>query len=58
MRYEYKVVTLTASIWRGKAEQIDNSFSSQLNQQGMLGWDLVGVTPYGTGVKAFLKREK
>lgn len=58
MRFEYKVITLKASMWGGNAEKNDNGFESQLNQQGMLGWNLVGVTPYGTGVKAFLKREK
>lgn len=58
MRYEYKVLTLKASIWGGNVEKIDSGLESQLNQQGMLGWSLVGVTPYGTGVKAFLKREK
>lgn len=58
MRYEYKAVTLKASIWNSKSEQVDDAFTSQLNQLGMVGWNLVGVTPYGTGVKAFLKREK
>lgn len=58
MRYEYKVATLKGSVWSGKVEKLDHTYQSELNQFGMLGWELVGVTPYGTGVKAFLKREK
>ncbi|MGB6229562.1 MAG: DUF4177 domain-containing protein [Litorimonas sp.] len=58
MRYEYKVVTLKASAWGGKPEKRDANFESALNQLGMVGWNLVGVSPYGQNVQAFLKREK
>ncbi|GLQ20417.1 hypothetical protein ACFFUB_00030 [Algimonas porphyrae] len=58
MRFEYKVITLKASVWKSKPDQVDHDFQGQLNQQGLLGWSLVGVTPYGASVKAFMKREK
>jgi hypothetical protein len=58
MRYEYKVVTLKGSVWSGKTEKRDADFQSELNQLGLIGWDLVGVSPYGQNVQAFLKREK
>ena len=58
MRYEYKVVTLKGSVWSGKTEKRDSEFQSELNQLGMLGWNLVGLSPYGQNVQAFLKREK
>jgi len=58
MRYEYKVITLKGSVWGGKPEKKDQQFQSALNQLGMLGWQLVGVTPIAQNVQAFLKREK
>lgn len=58
MRFEYKVITLKASIWGGKSDVRDNAFQSALNSHGAVGWDLVSVTPYGATVQAFMKREK
>lgn len=58
MRYEYKVITLKGSVWGGKTEKKDTDFERELNQLGMLGWALVGVTPHGQNVQAFLRREK
>lgn len=58
MRFEYKVVTLKGNIWHSKSEKRDSQFQSELNQLGMLGWNLVGVSPYAQNVQAFLKREK
>lgn len=58
MRYEYKVLTLKGSVWSGKPEKRDADFQAELNQLGMLGWNLVSVSPYGQNVQAFLKREK
>jgi hypothetical protein len=58
MRFEYKVVTLQASVWKNKAETRDATFQAELNQLGALGWDLVGVSPYAQNVQLFLKRAK
>ena len=58
MRFEYKVVSLRASIWSGAAEKRDAKFQEQLNNLGMVGWDLIAVQPHGTNMQAFLKREK
>ena len=58
MRFEYKVLTLKASVWGGNTDKRDARFQEQLNNLGMVGWDLVGVTTYGSYVQAFLKRAK
>ncbi len=58
MRYEYKVLTLQASVWKNKADTRDAAFQSELNTLGLVGWELVGVSPYAQNVQAFLKREK
>jgi hypothetical protein len=58
MRFEYKVITLKPAGMGMNAQKTDAAFTEQLNQQGMLGWSLVGTTPHGTSVKAFLRREK
>jgi hypothetical protein len=39
-------------------EKANAGFTEQLNQEGMMGWNLVNVMPYGASVRAFLKREK
>lgn len=58
MRYEYKVITLKGSVWNSKPEKRDADFQSELNNHGMVGWNLVSVVGQAQNVQAFLKREK
>lgn len=58
MRYEYKVITLKSRGMGLSTEKANAGFTEQLNQEGMMGWHLVNVMPYGASVRAFLKREK
>lgn len=58
MRYEYKVITIKSRGMGLSTEKANSAFTEQLNQEGMMGWDLVNVMPYGASVRAFLKREK
>jgi len=58
MRYEYKVMTLKSAGMGLSAKKADEAFTEQLNHEGMSGWSLVSVTPYGASVRAFLKRER
>ncbi|GHA89708.1 hypothetical protein GCM10009069_11080 [Algimonas arctica] len=58
MRFEYKVITMKSRGMGLSTEKADTAFTEQLNQEGLLGWNLVNVMPYGASVRAFLKREK
>jgi hypothetical protein len=58
MRFEYKVMTLKSAGMGLSTAKADTAFTDQLNQEGMLGWSLVSVTPYGASVKVFLRRKK
>ncbi|MGJ8560704.1 MAG: DUF4177 domain-containing protein [Litorimonas sp.] len=58
MRFEYKVITMKSRGLGLSTEKANDGFTEQLNQEGMMGWNLVNVMPYGASVRAFLKREK
>lgn len=58
MRYEYKVMTLKSAGMGLSTVKADAAFTDQLNQEGMMGWSLVSVTPIGASVRIFLRREK
>lgn len=58
MRYEYKVVTLKSRGLGLSTAKADEAFTEQLNQEGLLGWSLISVTPYGASMRAFMQREK
>jgi hypothetical protein len=58
MRFEYKVITMKSRGMGLSTEKANASFTEQLNQEGLLGWNLVNVMPYGASVRAFLKHEK
>jgi len=54
-KWTYKVITLKVKSF-AKADVQAEHMEEQLNQLGMIGWELINVVAIGASMKAFLKR--
>ena len=57
MRWEYKTVILKYGMFSSTEKQAKD-IDEQLNQEGMLGWELVTYTVVGSSYRAIFKRQK
>ena len=57
MRWEYKTVVLKYGMF-SSAEKQAAEIDGQLNQEGMLGWELVTYAMVGSSYRAIFKRQK
>jgi len=57
MRWEYKSIVIKISSF-SKMDAQNKQIEDQLNQLGMLGWELVNYIMMGVQYRAIFKREK
>jgi hypothetical protein len=57
MRWEYKTVIIKYGMFSA-AEKQAKEIDEQLNQEGMLGWELVTYVMIGSSYRAIFKRQK